>query len=179
MRKFSHLYVIMFLIISISSSLYSYGIKEELEDLIDGSELIITGKVSQIVSKFEKYQEHTLVYTYVTVDCTSIINGNLETISVAIKMLGGTINGIGNWSDSYIPFTKDEEVLLFLNYIDRSQNLFKINSISGKIPINYENDKKVVDCSMLRKNPNKEIESYMKLEKLLKIINKYLNNKEM
>ena len=179
MRKFSRLYVIMLLILMISNSLFSYGIKKELEELIDGSELIIIGKVDQVESKFGKNREHTVVYTYVTVDYISVIKGSPETSSVTIKILGGSINGKGNWSDSYIHFDKNEEVLLFLKYIDKSQNIFKINSISGKIPIKGTDGERKADCSMIRKNSNKKTKSYMELEKLLENIKKYLNNKEM
>lgn len=170
MRKFKRLYVILSLILMISSSAYSYQIKKELEELIVDSELIITGKVSQIEPKFEKVRERTIIYTYITINYSSIIKGDLEIEPVVIKMLGGIINGKGIWSDSYIPFNENEEVLLFLKSIDKSQNFYKINSISGKISINEINGKKIANCSMIRKNHDKKLKSYMELENLLKSI---------
>ena len=121
-----------------------------LKGLVYSSPLITTATVSSISAKIEKDsqgKEH--VYTYVTIHIKSILKGNVKNSSLLVKMFGGRINGKGSWSEEWIQFKTNEEVLLFLHPEDMEKNIWKMKSQSSKLSIITTNGARSFDCSKL------------------------------
>lgn len=150
MKRFAFIVMIAIAIILQTNPALAWQTRHTLKVLVESSLLIITGKVSDVSSKIEKEGKREVIYTYVTVEIQSILNGKTEKPNVTIKMLGGRVGNRGGWSEELFTFNKDEEVLLFLHLEDKSKNIWKIKSISGKLSVANVNGIKCFDCSMLR-----------------------------
>ena len=128
----------------------TFRIRQTLRGLVNGSPLITTATVSQISSKIEKNPYGgDAVYTYVVVNIKTILKGNVNNPSLTVKMLGGRVNGKGSWSEEWIPFKINEEVLLFLHPINNENNIWEMKTPSAKLPIIKNNGTRYFDCSEL------------------------------
>lgn len=151
MKHFSFIVVIALVVIFQANPASAWQLRHTLRGLVETSPLIITGKVSEVSSKIEKdIKGHEVVYTHVTVDTQSVLKGELDKPSLTIKMLGGMVDGKGGWSEEWIPFKMDEELLLFLHPKDKANNLWEMKSGSGKLPVVNNNGQRCFDCSVLR-----------------------------
>jgi len=158
MKRFSFLVMIVLTIILQVDFVLAWQVRHTLKGLVEISPLIITGKVSQVSSRIETEGEREVVYTYVTIETESILKGELDKPVLNVKMLGGLVDNKGGWSEEWIPFTKEEEVLLFLHPKDKANNIWEIKSISGKLSAVKINEIQYFDCSMLR---NDEVSQYV------------------
>lgn len=176
MKRFSLLGVIALAIFLQADFLLAWHVKHTLKVLVETSPLIITGKVSQVSSMIEKEKGREIIYTYITIETASILKGELDTPMLTIRMLGGQFGEKGSWSEEWIPFKNDEEVLLFLHSKDKSSNIWKIESISGKLSVVNINGVENFDCSMLRDDEVTRYDSdpYLKREIIIDRIKDYM-----
>lgn len=90
-------------------------IKKSIEELTYEADFILTGKVQDMESRWNK--EKTLIYTYVTVSVTKYIKRILEMEEpkeITVKIPGGQVGDIILKVSDTPEFMKDEEVFLFL-----------------------------------------------------------------
>ena len=123
---------------------------------------------------YNKKKRQNIIYTIVNINNQSIIKGKYSQPSFKIKMMGGKIGIKSAWSSELMPFSDNEEVLLFL-YQDQS-GFCKPAGISGKLGVIERKGKKYFDCSKLKTD---EVSEYgpgccMDYQEILSRINNYL-----
>lgn len=180
MKRISFIMMIVSIIILIVDFVFAWNVKNTLKGLVENSPLIITGKVLQISSAIEKEKGREVIYTYVTIKAKSVLKGELKKSTLIVKMLGGRIENKGGWSEEWIPFKSDEEVLLFLHSKDTENNIWEIKSISGKLSIVNINGVNYFDCSMLRADEVSKYDSnpYFEQDVIINRIKNYLLSKK-
>jgi preprotein translocase subunit YajC len=75
------------------------------------AEVIVAGKVGEVVSQWNK--NHTRIETRVAVSVDQTIKGSLPGSSITIVIPGGEVDGIGEWYSHSAKFQKNEDVVLF------------------------------------------------------------------
>jgi len=82
-------------------------------ELIVNSRLIVTGKVTSVISAWD--DTHSMVWTYVEVHVDRMLKGGLSERTIVLKQLGGETADSGVRVFGQAGFTKGEHVLLYLN----------------------------------------------------------------
>lgn len=169
--------ILIFIIITLADSALAWDIKHTLKGLVENSPLIITGRVKGISSRFETEKFRDVIYTYVTIEPESVLKGESVRPNLTVKILGGKVGNTGGWSENWIPFEVDEEVLLFLNPKDQKNNIWEIKSISGKLSVANINGIKHFNCSLLRADEVSQYDNnpYFEKKVIIERINDYLN----
>ncbi|OGM11805.1 hypothetical protein A2Z22_02475 [Candidatus Woesebacteria bacterium RBG_16_34_12] len=150
MKSFSFIVMIALIVILSADFLLAWNVKHTLQALVENSPLIVIGKVLQVTSTVETEKEREVIYTYATIETESLLNGELDEPALTVKMLGGNVGNKGCWSEEWIPFKRDEEILIFLHSENKTNNIWKMKSISGKLSVVSINGIRYFDCSMLR-----------------------------
>jgi hypothetical protein len=176
MKRISFIVIIATAIILLADFVLAWNVKHTLQELVEKTPLIITGKVSQVSSKIEEEKGREVIYTYVTIETESVLKGELDKPELTVKMLGGRVGSKGGWSEEWIPHKNDEEVLLFLHSKDKANNIWQIKSISGKLSVVNINGTKHFDCSMLRADEVSQYDSnpYFEQKVIIDRINDYI-----
>ena len=133
-----------------------------LKDLTNGADVIITGKVTQQTSSWNK--DKSRIYTLATVQVDEYIKGSSSGNAVTIKYLGGEVGDVGEIYSHMPRFEDKEEVMLFLKRDNSSPDYKVYDGENGKIRI--INDPKTgekITTSNVRVNSLKsQIKSYTK-----------------
>lgn len=114
---------------------YSSGqtLTTNLKDLSEKSEVILTGKVTN--QKAIWNEDHTKIYTKVTVEVYESLKGNSTSKSIIVKHPGGEVGEVGELYSHMPTFTNNEEVLLFLQK-SKTQNEFTVfDGENGKMTL--------------------------------------------
>jgi hypothetical protein len=82
------------------------------EELSNRAETILIGKCTSIRSEWN--EEHTAIFTYVTISPQEFLKGSGNSQPIVVKKLGGEVDGIGMAVDETPVFEEGEEVLVFL-----------------------------------------------------------------
>jgi len=105
----------------------------KIEKLSKGADIILTGKVTQKISKWN--ENKTRIYTKATLKVDEFLKGNNNGSSVEVVYPGGEIDEVGEIYTHMPKFTDNEEVLVFLRK-DKKQKAFKVlNGEEGKITV--------------------------------------------
>ena len=137
-RTISSLAVVTFclIILSLPKSGYALMVKIPLEDLTKNASHILIGKVKNIRCAWNS--ESTLIYTYVTVSVERYIKNAFDKKEVpkeiTVRYVGGIVGDIGLWQSDTPTFKKNQQVLLFLQPIEK--DIFKVTGrFQGKYTI--------------------------------------------
>jgi hypothetical protein len=106
--------------------------KLSLEELAKKSELIVTGRVIDKQSEWNK--EKTRIYTRVTISVDEYHKGESSENAITVTLLGGEVGDVGELYTGTARFEKDEDVVLFLRK-DLKGNLRVAGSNQGKYGI--------------------------------------------
>lgn len=106
-----------------------------LEELTTKSQIIITGKVVEKKSVWNKGK--TRIYTEVQISVDEVIKGNLFEKKLTVTHLGGEIDDVGEVYSGASTFESNEEVLLFLKN-DNQNRLRVTGSGQGKFKISKD-----------------------------------------
>ena len=79
-------------------------------DLIGQSDIIVTGRVTEIAAGFDD----RTIYTYVTLDIADVLKGWVPERQIVIKQLGGRVGNLEQGVPGQATFARGEQVLLFL-----------------------------------------------------------------
>jgi len=105
----------------------------KIEKLSKGADIILTGKVTQKISKWN--ENKTRIYTKATLKVDEFLKGNNNGSSVEVVYPGGEIDEVGEIYTHMPKFNDNEEVLGFLKK-DRKQKEFKVlHGEEGKITV--------------------------------------------
>ena len=102
-----------------------------LEKFVERSEVIARGKVSDLMSEWDK--EKSCILTKVSIDVSENYKGP-ETGKLVITHLGGEIGDVGELYSHQPKFIQDEEVLIFAKR-DKANNLRLTKGVEGKFKI--------------------------------------------
>jgi len=133
----------------------------ELKDLSKGADLILTGKVTQQTSSWNK--DNTKIYTEATIQVEEYLKGNSNESSVVVRYLGGEVGDVGELYSHMPRFDNDEEVLVFLKRDEQNSNYKVFNGQDGKINIieDPETGEKVTTSNVKINSLKVQIESYI------------------
>jgi hypothetical protein len=102
-------------------------------ELTQQAEAVVRGKVKDMKSEWDP--ERRFIWTLVTISVSHSIKGNSpEKQDVVVKIPGGEVGDIGQKTEDAPIFTKDEEVLLFLQpEVYREKKVFRVmGNFQGK-----------------------------------------------
>jgi len=97
------------------------------------AEVILVGKV--IHQKAGWNENQTRIYTWVTIEIDEFIKGNNGSTSMVVKHPGGEIGEVGELYTHAPTFSKDEEVLLFLEKSKTADVYNVFQGENGKIQL--------------------------------------------
>ncbi len=86
------------------------------------SDAIVTGSVAGLACGWDPVV--SAIYTYITIDVTSVIKGAVPARQIVIKQLGGRVGHLTLWVPDQPAFARDEEVMLFLDVRPRDRTLY-------------------------------------------------------
>lgn len=81
--------------------------------LIESSRVIVIGEVASTSCQWD--DAHQRIYTYVKLNVSEILKGNIQGQQIVLKQLGGEVDGTEMVVDGAPGFANGEKVLLFLN----------------------------------------------------------------
>ena len=124
----------LFLFLSgVCPAYFAQQISTEIKSLSLGADVIVTGKVSQQTSSWNK--DHTRIYTSATIQVEEYLKGNNSGESVVVRYLGGEVGDIGELYSHMPRFEDKEEVLVFLKRDNKNADFKVFNGEDGKIDI--------------------------------------------
>lgn len=102
------------IVLSCGGSAFSSSFTVPADDeLIIGARAIIRGKVLSISSQIDAEQD--LIFTYITIRVHDVLKGQIASRKIVIKEEGGQVGARGSIVFGSPQFTRDEEVLLYLD----------------------------------------------------------------
>lgn len=109
-------------------------------ELIVNSRLIVTGKVTSVISAWD--DTHSMVWTYVEVRVDRLLKGELSEDTIVLKQLGGDVGDSGMRVYGQPDFTAGERVLLYLN-TGADGSLHAAHAFMGKFSVSANDSKEV------------------------------------
>lgn len=101
-------------------------------ELIVNSRLIVTGRVTSVMSRWD--DSHSMIWTYVEVRVDRMLKGELSEGTIVLKQIGGETIGSGVRVFGQPGFTAGERVLLYLNTGDDG-SLHAAHAFMGKFSV--------------------------------------------
>jgi hypothetical protein len=108
----------------------SKGPKWSDEQLSAFSDAIVMGRVVDLASGWDPAVD--TIYTYVTIEVSEVLKGNLTPGRLTIKQMGGVVGERGLSIIDQASFERGEEVLLFLEARPRDRSLYTVGLWQGK-----------------------------------------------
>jgi len=108
----------------------SIGPKWTDEQLAAFSDAIVAGRVVDLSTGWDP--DVNTIYTYVTIDVSEVLKGDLSTGLLTIKQIGGVVGEVGLSIVDQASFERGEEVLLFLEARPRDRSLYTTALWQGK-----------------------------------------------
>jgi len=106
--------------------------KSQIESLVEKSEVIVLGKVTEMRSEWNKNKSK--IFTKVSIKVIENLKGSENNQTIVIKQLGGEVDGVGELYSHMPKFTQDEEALIFAKR-DKENNLIVTKGLEGKFQI--------------------------------------------
>ena len=100
------------------------------EQLSAFSDAIVMGRVVDLATGWDPAVD--TIYTYVTVEVSEVLKGNLSPGRITIKQLGGEVGELGLSIIDQASFRRGEDVLLFLETRPRDRSLYTVALWQGK-----------------------------------------------
>jgi hypothetical protein len=125
------LLAIIFITAVINEEFIAQTAHSNLKSIVKRSEVIVRGKVSEAISKWDK--ENSRILTKVSIDVLENYKGP-ETSKLVITHLGGEVGETGELYSHEPKFTQDEEVLIFAQK-DKENNLRITKGHEGKFKV--------------------------------------------
>ena len=122
--------VVSILALHLSTAAASTGPRWSMRQLARFSDAIVVGRVGTVTSGWDGAAD--TLYTYVSVDVSEVIKGQLRTGRLIIKQLGGESGAIGLQVFDQASFASGEDVLLFLEMRPRDHTLYTAALAQGK-----------------------------------------------
>lgn len=101
---------------------------DTVAELADASAVVVTGRVTSV----GVLSEGGAIYTYASVDVSEVVKGELDTTTIVVKQLGGTLRTLGLYIAGQAQFQVNEEALLFLAVRPRDLTLYTAGLARGK-----------------------------------------------
>jgi hypothetical protein len=127
------LYLMMIIISGFYCTSNAQMNSNELKSMSENADLIITGKVINQNSSWNK--DKTRIYTQATIQVEESLKGNTGGSSVVVRYLGGEVGDIGELYSHMPRFEDQEEVLVFLKKDERNTDYKVYNGEDGKISV--------------------------------------------
>lgn len=105
-------------------------LEEAAASLGAASPLVVAGRVTALEARWDG--PANAIYTYVTLNVTDRLKGELAEAQVVIKQLGGIVGNIGLRVDEQATYTVGEDVLVFLAVRPRDGTLYPAGFQLGK-----------------------------------------------
>jgi len=177
MKKLKIFLALLFITMIFTQVIFSWGNRKTLKELANSAPLIVFGKVMEVSPQLEKYLgQDDFIITYVKLSVQTLLKGKDTEQILTLKIPGGQIGDRVISGEKSFRFIKNEEVLLFLS--PTQNNCHEIYSISGKLTVQYSNNEKYLDCSLLKED---EISKYgpnsvIKFDSIISRIKNYLTD---
>jgi len=104
--------------------------KWSLNELVDFSEVVVSGRVVRVASGFDATVQTP--YTYVTLDVGEVLKGSVPVSQIVLKQIGGEYRGEQFVVLGQPSFVVGEEVVAFLEVRPRDQTLYTTALWQGK-----------------------------------------------
>jgi hypothetical protein len=127
MRRFALAFVIL-LIPSLTHA--ASGPRWSPQELSQFADIVLTGTVVEVTSGWDR--EVDAIYTYVTLDVSEVLKGDISAGRITVKQLGGAANGVVLSVVDQPTFAIGQEVLLYLEVRPRDGTLYTSALWQGK-----------------------------------------------
>jgi len=115
---------------------YSQQHSADIENLSNGADVVLTGKVVQQNSSWN--EDRSRIYTNATIQVEEYLKGNTNDGSIVVTYLGGEVDDVGELYTHMPKFEDNEEILVFLIRDQRTSNYKVFNGEEGKLSIVYD-----------------------------------------
>ena len=127
-----NLILVIFVVIGFLSTISAQMGQSELKLLSENADLIITGKVIQQNSNWNK--DKTRIFTQATIQVEETLKGSGQT-SIIVSYPGGEVGDIGEMYTHTPKFENEEQVLVFLKKDPNSTEYKVYNGEDGKLTV--------------------------------------------
>ena len=113
---------------------------QNIDSLTQSSDAVVRGKVRATQSRWSA--DHKRIITDVTIDVAEFFKGGGSS-TLVVQQPGGEIDGIGQKVSGLASFSEGEEVVLFLEHLERDK--YRVAGMAqGKYRVERSSDKKAV-----------------------------------
>lgn len=145
-----HIYVFLLVIqmMLIGDCMASWEPRKNLEELVNGSKLVVLGKTVKVNSQFvDRIEGPKRIVTYVEFSIKKLFKGSPNDNTVTVLIEGGQIGNLVIAGERTFMFKMGDEALLFLDITN--ENVYEISGISGALKVTEKGNSQYFDCSML------------------------------
>src|SRR5512135_775439 len=125
--------LVVFILLFAQSYNHSQSFQAEIKALSEGSDVILTGKVTKQKSEWAENKSRIITKTTIQVD--EYLKGNGNNNSVVVSHPGGEVDGVGELYSHMPEFNDNEEVLVFLKKDTNSSDFKVFSGEDGKISL--------------------------------------------
>jgi len=151
------------ILISIGIHLTVFAQEEasKIKRLSQEADVIVSGKVTEKESSWNKSK--TRIYTRTIVQVDESLKGTNNESSVEIISPGGEVGEVGELYSHMPTFKDDEEVLVFLKINEKNKDYKVLNGEEGKITVikDSNSNEKVTGSRVLLKDLKSQIKTYL------------------
>ncbi len=104
--------ILFILLVSYFNAFHYAQTQSILEELSQKSDLIITGNVTKVISRWDANKAR--IWTYITIVPTEYLKGTKSTNEITIKIIGGKVGDITMDVSGVPKFNSNEQTFLFL-----------------------------------------------------------------
>lgn len=150
-----------FVLTALYPTFFAQQLSVGLNELAQGADVIIIGKVTQQTSIWN--EDQTRIYTRATIQVDEYIKGNAAGNTVTVKYLGGEVGDVGEMYSHMPRFDNDEDVLVFLKKDDSSNDYKVFNGEDGKISVinDQETGEKLTTSNVKINSIKEQIKSHL------------------
>ncbi len=157
--KGNSIVLLIFIIFFAQSYNHSQSFQAEIKALSEGSDVILTGKVTKQKSEWAENKSRIITKTTIKVD--EYLKGSENNNSVVVSHPGGEVDGVGELYSHMPEFNDNEEVLVFLKKDNNSSDFKVFSGEDGKISLIRNSSGEKMTASNISLNTLKmQIKSY-------------------
>ena len=159
--KLKILLLVLLLLSGFHFSSFAQFSSSEIKNLTNGADIILTGKVTEQASSWNK--DKTRIYTKATIQVEEYLKGNNTQSIVTVKYLGGEVGEIGEMYSHMPRFKDNEEVLVFLEKSGNNTDYKVLYGEEGKISVinDPQTGEKVTTSNVRVSSLKVQIKSYI------------------
>jgi hypothetical protein len=161
MSKHIRFFLLILISLSIHLTVFAQEEATKIKKLSKNSEIIITGKVIQKESSWNKSRSR--IFTRTTVQVDEYLKGSNAESSVEILYPGGEVGDVGELYSHMPRFEDDEEVLVFLKKDDNIKEYKVLYGEEGKITVRSDakSKEKITSLNIPLKELKSKINNYL------------------